>query len=181
MGPILKLYFKIFLFTGIPFGLISLGFDLLSEESHFAIAYLFRTIFFGFFMSLTLGTIQISKLKSYGLKHITSENLRINQHTSLQSGLSKMDLINKIKSDPVFQKMTLDETEDGIVLNASMSFWSWGEIIRINIQPLTLDLNEFKIVSSPKLKIAIIDNGKNYQNVARLKKLIEEGVIEFVK
>lgn len=181
MGPIWKLYIKLFLFTSIPFGLLSLGIDLLSREPFSWQAFLFRAIFFGFFMSLTMGTIQISKLKSYGLKNITSENLRINQHTSLQSGLSKKDLINKIKSDPGFQKMILIETEDGIVLNTSMSVWSFGEIIRVNIQPLTSDLNEFKIVSSPKLKIAIIDNGKNYQNVARLKKLIEEGVIEFVK
>lgn len=54
MKPLTKLYLKTFLLTGIPYGLIMIGFDLLDGDGFKLWKFLSLTFFFGITMSLTL-------------------------------------------------------------------------------------------------------------------------------
>jgi hypothetical protein len=49
---------------------------------------------------------------------------------------------------------------------------SWGENIQIKIHQINPHLQEFQILSSPKLKTTMFDFGRNLKFITRLEKLI---------
>jgi len=95
MQPITKLYLKTFLFTGLPFGLLMLGFDLSAGQGFNLGEFLFWTFFFGASMALILVSLHKTRLKKSGIREITTENLGVNQPPNLKSGLNKAELIKK--------------------------------------------------------------------------------------
>jgi hypothetical protein len=71
MKPITKLYLKAFLVTGIPYGLIMLGFDLADGNGFRLWKFLFLTLFFGITMSLIIVTSHRRRLKRKGIQEIS--------------------------------------------------------------------------------------------------------------
>lgn len=104
MKPITKLYLKKFLYTGIPYGLIMLGFDLADGDGFRLWKFLFMTIFFGATMSLILVSFHKYRLKKNGIQEITNDNVGVNQTRNLKSNLNKKDLIEKLKNDRIMEK-----------------------------------------------------------------------------
>lgn len=70
MKPTTKLYVKTFLLTGLPFGLIVLGFDLAISNSINIGKYLFLVFCFGTIMSLILINLQMLWLKKVVFKKL---------------------------------------------------------------------------------------------------------------
>lgn len=172
MKPITKLYLKTFLFTGIPYGLIMLGFDLADGDGFRLWRFLFMTFFFGITMSFILVAFHRNRLKKNGIKEFSDENLSVSQTKSLNSKLNISELIRKLKNDPIIGKMKMAEVENGILLKTNMSWKSWGE--EINIM-LTSDKDadfEYQISSSPRLKTTLVDYGKNLENINRIESVI---------
>src|ERR1700741_678421 len=104
MKPIMKLYLKTFLLTGIPYGLMMLGLDLIVGNGFEISKFLFLTLFFGITMSLILVSFHRYKLKKNGVKEITDADLEVNQIKNVKSALNKKEMIEKLKSDPIIGK-----------------------------------------------------------------------------
>jgi len=66
MNPKTKLYIKVFLMTGIPFGIMMTGFDMVNGARFDLWEFLFLTFFFGIMMSWTLVAVQYSDFKKNG-------------------------------------------------------------------------------------------------------------------
>jgi hypothetical protein len=173
MKPITKLYLKAFLLTGIPYGLIMLGFDLLDGDGFRLWKFLFLTFFFGTTMAITLVSFHKNRLIKNGIQELTDKNLGVNQTKSLKSELSKIELIEKLKLDPIIGKMKMNETENGIVLKTGMSWKSWGEEIKIILKSIKDKEFEYEISSNPRLKTTLVDYGKNLQNVNKIENVIK--------
>ncbi|MDH7448192.1 hypothetical protein [Aquimarina sp. 2201CG14-23] len=173
MKPITKLYLKTFLLTGIPYGLIMLGFDLANGEGFSLWKYLFLSFFFGITMSLILVSFHRHRLKKNGIQEISNDTIGVNQSINLKSGLNKTDLIKKLKNDPIIGKMKMTETENGILLKSGVTWKSWGEEIKIMLKSEKESDFEYIVSSSPKLKTMLIDYGKNLENINRIENVIK--------
>ena len=173
MKPLPKLYLKTFLLTGIPYGLIMIGFDLLDGDAFKMWKFLFLTFFFGISMSLTLVSFHKYRLKKNGIQELSDENLGVTQTKEIQTKIRKTELISKLKKDPIIGKMKMIETENGIALKSGVSWKSWGEEIKIVLKSETDPDFEYQISSSPRLKTTIIDFGKNLQNLNRIENVIK--------
>jgi len=173
MKPITKLYLKTFLFTGVPYGLIILGFDIADGDGFRLWKFLFMTFFFGIIMSLILVSFHKRRLKENGIHEITDENLGVSQTKNFRTELSKSELIEKLKNDPLSRKMKLLEVENGILLKTTMSWKSWGEKIEIILKSVQKPEFEYQVTSSSRFKITLIDYGKNLENINRIQNLIK--------
>ena len=173
MKPIAKLYLKTFLLTGIPYGLIMLGFDLADGDGFRLWRYIFMTLFFGITMSLILVSFHKYRLKKNGIQEISNDNVGVNQSRNLKARLNKTDLIKKLKSDPIIGKMEMTEIENGVLLKSGVTWKSWGEEIKI-IQKTNNETDfEYQISSSPRLKTTFVDYGKNLENINRIENVIK--------
>jgi hypothetical protein len=173
MKPITKLYLKTFLLTGITYGVIMLGFDLADGNGFRLWKFLFMTIFFGATMSLILVSFHKYRLKKNGVQEITNDNVGVNQTRNLKSKLNKIDIIEKLKTDPIMGKMKMTEIENGISLKTGMTMKSWGEEIKIILKSKTENEFEYMVSSSPKLKTTLVDYGKNLENINRIENVIK--------
>jgi len=173
MKPITKLYLKTFLYTGIPFGLIMLGFDLVDGDGFRLCKFIYMTIFFGATMSLILVSFHKYRLNKNGVQEITNDNVGVNQTRNLKSNYNKRELIEKIKGDPIMGKMKMTEIENGILLKTGMTLQSWGEEIKIILKSNQENNFEYIVSSSPKLKTTLVDYGKNLENINRIENVIK--------
>ncbi len=173
MKPITKLYLKAFIFSGIPavFVLWVTNLAVGIESSFWEL--LFVASIFGILLSLTLVSLHWYQLKKHGVEEITNENVGVNQTLKLRSELNRTDLVQKLKSDPITRKMEMTETENGIVLDSGMSWKSWGEEIKIQLTANNANNFDYLISSSPKLKTTLVDFGRNYEHVNRIKSVIK--------
>ena len=173
MKPITKLYLKVFLLSGPPYGLLMLGFDLVDGNEIKLWKLLFMAFFFGISMSLILVSFHRYRLKKNGIQEITHENLEVSQPKKIKSVLNKEELIKKLKMDRIIGKMKITEIENGILLKTGMTWKSWGEEINITIKSDNVSNFEYKVSSRSKLKITLLDYSKNIENVNRIENLIK--------
>lgn len=176
MNPIAKLYLKTFLLTGLPFGLLTQGFDLVGGGEFSLWKFLFMTFFFGLTMSLILVSFHRYRLKKSGIQELTNQNVGVNQTRIVKSTLTKAELIQKLENDPVFGNINRKETETGIFFNTAMTWKSWGEKIEIRLKPHQEIGFEYHISSKPKLKTTLVDYGKNLENVDWIENMIKDTV-----
>lgn len=173
MKPTTKLYVKTFLLTGLPFGLIVLGFDLAISNSINIGKYLFLVFCFGTVMSLILINLQMHWLKKSGVQKITAKNSGVNQTVEIKSDFNTTELIKKLKSDPIIGKMKFTEIENGVLLNTGITWKSWGEEIKISLKNHTEAYFTYQISSTPKLKTTLFDYGKNLENINQIKNALK--------
>lgn len=64
------------------------------------------------------------------------------------------------------------EVENGVLLTTGVSWKSWGEEIKILLKDYKETVFEYQILSSPKLKITLIDYGKNLENINRIESIM---------
>jgi hypothetical protein len=168
-----KLYLKTFLFTGIPYGLIMTGYDLAVGNGFILWKFLFLTFFFGITMSLFFVLPHKNRLKKIGNREVTTENLKLIQTKNIQTKLNKKELIEKLKTDQIIGKMKMVEMENGILLKSDMTWKSWGEEIKILLISTKDTEFEYKITSRPRVKITLLDYGKNLENIHRIETVIK--------
>lgn len=174
MKPTTKLFTKTFLLTGIPYGLIMLGFDLAGGDELNPWKYLLMTFFFGIVMSVILVSLHNYRLKKNGVKEITNETVGVNQTRILKTELNTSKLIEKLREDPIIGKMKMIEIDHGILLQTGMTWKSWGEEIKIMLKSKEGSDFEYTISSSPKLKTTVVDYGKNLENVNRIEMVLKK-------
>ncbi len=176
MKPTTKLYLKVFLITGFNFGLLTVIMDLILGNKLSIWGFLSAALFFGVFMSLILVSISISRLKKMGLKDFSDEDLAMKQKREIVSALNIPEIVERLKKDEKTGKMKLQMLENGIQLSSGVSWESWGEIINIIQIPIEENKYKYQIISKPKLSTTIIDYGKDFENVNRIKKILEDTV-----
>ncbi len=172
MSPILKLYLKVFLFTGIPYALIMLVFDLLGGGQFVLTKFMLWLVGFGGLMSLSLVSFYWLKLKKAGVAEITDADLKVNQSRIIQSKFSMKEIRDKLQHDPETRKMKIEEQEGGLILETKATWASWGELIEIKLLSSVNGNNEFEVTSSPKVETTLIDFGKNLKNVNRILRIV---------
>jgi hypothetical protein len=173
MKAIIKLYFKTFLLTSIPYFALMTLFSLDENNEIFVLKNISASLFFGMFMSLALVSFHWYKLKKDGVEIITDENIGVNQSRIIQTKLNKTELIHKLKLDPKIGKMKMMEMENGVLLKTGMTMQSWGEEIKIILKSNKENNFEYQISSAPKLKTTIVDYGKNLENVNKIESVIK--------
>lgn len=172
MKSISKLYIKVFLVTGIPFGILMTISDFKKELSFVLSEFLILSASFGFLMSLILVSWHVKELRKMGINRFTEEILSPNQKTKFQTTTSKEELILKLRKNPVFESMNLIESENIIVLKSSPSWRSWGEKIQITIDDLENGVKQVFVSSEPRIATTLVDFGKNRKNIEIIEKLL---------
>lgn len=173
MNAITKLYLKVFLLTGLPFGVGIMIFDALSGNGFSISKFIFLTIFFGIFMSISLVTLHINKLKKQGITEFDETNLAVRQKLKISSTISPEILKSSLEADSVLGKMQKKESNNGLILQSNVRWASWGD--KIQIETKEIDNNEFEytIKSEPKNNFTLVDYGTNYDNISRLERLLK--------
>lgn len=174
MKPITKLYLKTFLLTGIPFGLIMLVSDLVGGNGFILWKLLSSSFFFGAIMSLMLVFLHRYGISKNGTQGSKDQNLGVNQKKNVQSELNISEIVEKLKANPITQKMRMKKIESGILLETGMSWKSWGEKIKIILQTKAGSKFEYQISSHPKLKTTLVDYGKSLENVNQIENVIKD-------
>lgn len=173
MKPITKLYLKTFLLTGVTYGAVVLGFDLIDGNGFSLWKFLIATLFFGVSMSLILVSFHKYWLKKNGVEPITEDDLGVHQSQIIESKFNERELIERLKNNPILGKMKLAELENGISLKTGVTMKSWGEEIKIILKSRKEDKFEYLISSRPKLKTTLVDYGKNMENINLIEKVIK--------
>lgn len=174
MKAITKLYLKFFLINSILYGLGMTMVNLFSDDELKLKSILLSCLFYGIMTSLIFVSSQISRVKNIGVKEITDQNLGVSHKINVKSELNKSKLIEKLKTNPLTEKMKIVETENGVILNKGNIWKYWGNEINITVQNKGEKDFSYQISSSPKSKIKIIDFGENLKNVNRIKDLLEK-------
>jgi hypothetical protein len=173
MNPVFKLYLKMFLLTGIPYGSIIVGFDMI-DGSGFRLWKLLGLIFcFGLAMSLTMVSFHIYGLKKKGVNDFTKENLAVTQSRSIKSKLNLKQVKDKLTLDSDFMKMRFQELDNGIQISSPANWMSWGEKIQIILSGQSGDAWEYHVSSKPLISTALVDSGKNLDNINRVQHAIQ--------
>lgn len=174
MNPLTKLYLRTFLLTGIPYGIMMVGFDLMDGGAINIWKFLFLSISFGLLMSLTLVGFHRYRLRKSGVKDMDEASLAVRQEKMIQSPLNLPQAMKALESDQKTRRMKMTEIQDGIRLKTPVTWKSWGEdvqIIRLSEEDGTF---EYQITSRPKVKTTIVDYGKNTENIALIESILAE-------
>jgi hypothetical protein len=98
------------------------------------------------------------------------EFLKTKKYQSIDSS----ELFNaclKISDLKGFKLLKKDDTQSSLVFGTTMSIYSWGEVIGIQIKKFD-NITELEVKSKSKLKTTIADWGKNKRNVEKIMNLI---------
>jgi hypothetical protein len=174
MKAILKLYLKTFLLTVIPYFILKTLFGLADDSELIIWKNMSASLFLGIFMSLILVSFHWYKLKKDGIENFTDDNVGVNQTRIIETNLNKKELIHKLKLNPTIGKMKMTEMENGVVFKTGMTMKSWGEEIKIILISNKESNFEYQVTSSPKLKITIVDYGKNLENINKIENVIKK-------
>lgn len=172
MKAILTLYVRLFLVFSVIFGLLTFLLALVGPETLDLNRTIYKALFFGICMSLFLGTIHILALKRMGLKSITSDDIGVVQHRRVLSNLNFSQIVDKLKSIPFTRKMETSDSGQSLTIHTGASWKSWGETIKIVSLQETEKGMEYEIISQPKIRTTLVDNGRNLQNVMRIEELL---------
>lgn len=174
----MRLYSKLFLGTGIPFGIfIGIFYSLKYEFPIGLISGLFAGLFFGGLMSLILGTIHKKSVKKIQSKE--AEDLEgVHQIRKIELSIpfdKAFDLctksINQIKKGKILKK---DRTNGKINAKASMTWKTFGDKIKFSLIKLNDDTTEVEISSRPIVRTTLVDYGKNLRNVEIIEAFLRE-------
>ena len=114
MNPLTKLYLRTFLLTGIPYGIMMIGFDLMDGDEVTLWKFLFLTISFGLLMSLTLVGFHRYRLRKSGVKDMDEASLAVRQEKMIQSSFNLPQAMKALEADPdVHLTGWLDDIRDG--------------------------------------------------------------------
>ena len=166
----MNLYVKLFLVTGIPYGvLMGFFFGATRGLKVGILSGLLSGPLFGLFMSLVLGTFHKMKTKKIssgpGDDVGPHQSRTITVDTPFESIFEKCLLaLGNIKA-----KVTnTDKVAGTITAKTKMSWKSFGEEIQITVVRDEGSKAKVIVSSAPKLKTTLVDYGKGHQNVTSL-------------
>jgi len=157
---------------GVPYALFMTLFDLFEGLDLSVWKFLFLFVFFGGTMSLTLGSMHISRLRKKGMTTIRAKDLNVVQRFNLHTILSINHIHDILLSDAQFGNMKMSILPDELQLRSKTSWFSWGEKIKIELLQNSDNQFEYAIQSRPIIWGTLVDGGKNFENVRRLEELL---------
>lgn len=172
MKPIVKIYLKVFLITGLGFAILNTGSDYFFGLNLYIWRFVFNIIFFGGIMSLILVEIHKAERRSRGINEFTEENSKLIYEKKFKSKMSMDHLLESLKENMYFASYSIKNIEGKLVLKSRMSMLSWGEIITIGVEDLDESFYEFTVNSKPKYILTLLDGGANYKNLRVLEKML---------
>lgn len=165
MKASLKFILKLFLVTSIPIGIVFffLIYDNLLWEA------IISASIFGFMMSTFFGLIQIFKIKKAGYTELTDDLFKMHQKKSIDSTKTKNEILDLLKSHNSFSRSRIISVQNKLLINKSISLFSWGEKITI-----TFLTNKDKIIieSKPAMSLTMVDYAINLINVDEIYRII---------
>lgn len=170
---LLKFFLNLFLFTVFIFVVVQgFGLYLLSVKPNWP-RDLFTQLIGAFILALFFFVIQYYRLRKMGIKQPTTEQLSVRQSSIISSELNFPQIEEKINVDKFFCRMkrTLDGTS--IEIHSKLSWWSWGEKIKIEQLSTNGNTFEYKINSAPVLITTLMDSGRNLENVLGITHILQ--------
>ncbi len=172
----MKIHLKLFLATGVPFGILTGQiYLLLFSPSTGLIAGLLAGILFGGFMSLILGTLHTWSVKRLPFK--SKDVMDIHQVRSVEMKLPYdkvfdlcMESLRLIRKCKIVEE---NRSQGKIVARTGISWKSWGEIIAFDIHK-TNDVIQVEISSRSVVHTTLVDYGKNLENVEKIVSFLKE-------
>ncbi len=165
----MKLYIKLFFITGIPFGIIMGMVSIISERLSIEAGIYLGVetgLFYGFFMSLILGTRHRSQIKKLGLNvnaHVSpiqTETLCIEEEYEIAFEKALRSLM-RMKANIISSEKYKGE----IVAKTPMSWSGFGEDMTVHLSKEDESLTRVSVTSRPVLKATMIDYGKGRKNI----------------
>jgi hypothetical protein len=173
MKAIIKYYIKVILFVGFVFFLLPVIFEFNSTHEYNRQFFYYTYSILGLLMSLYLATMQIIGLRKLGVRIFTDKILRLRQEISIITNMQKQEFISKLKSEPIYKNIRINDISDGFKFKTKLSWLSYGEVVYVKIKCLNEFQNEYYIKSKPVWIFTIADYGKNYENILRIEKIIK--------
>ncbi|MGC5003955.1 DUF1499 domain-containing protein [Streptomyces sp. DT203] len=172
MGAKSKLYGKVFLTIAIPYGLLfGLYLAVVSGQgvASGVLGALLSGLLFGLAMATILGTMHIASVRRRGREG--PADFSVKQRQQLRLALPPIKAFERavqaVTALPA--TVTSSDSESGhIEAKVGMSWRSWGETVTIVVQPQGSSSSSVCIESRPRLRITVVDYGKNRQNVERI-------------
>ncbi|HFS68208.1 MAG TPA: hypothetical protein ENK91_11000 [Bacteroidetes bacterium] len=172
------MYLKIFIHTGISFGILMAIFNSIQYGFIFGIiSGILSGLFFGFFMSLIIGT-----LHKITTKNNSKEDNKVYQTIKIklnQSFDEVFDLCLKSLNKLKISKVIKSDFEGKLIqVKTSMSWKSFGEIITFSLIGLNENSTKIIISSKPSLSTTIVDYGKNLENLETIKSFLTKNTVD---
>jgi len=166
----MNIYLKLFLATGIPFGILV---GILSGPVYGLSA----GIFFGGFMSLILGFLHSWSVKrmpsgkseeAKGVYHVRNIDLQLPYDKAFDLCIESLDLIKRCK----IRKE--DRSQSKIDARAGITWKTWGDTISFDVRKIDNDRTQVEVSSRPSVRTTLVDYGKNLENVERISSFLKE-------
>jgi hypothetical protein len=172
----MKIHLKLFLATGVPYGILTgLIYLLLFGPLTGLIAGLFAGILFGGFMSLILGSLHTWSVKRLPFKsrevmdvhHVQSIEMKLPYDKVFDLCIESLRLIRKCKI------VEENRSQGKIIARTGTTWKSWGEVITFDIRKMN-DVIQVKVSSRPAVRTTLVDYGKNLENVEKIVSFLKE-------
>lgn len=173
MTPTSKLYLKGILYTSFICAACQNFVFLLTNKGlaidPFAI---FLFLLFGIAIGGYAVERHLSSLKKMEISNITDENLSVKQTRIVITNNSPDFVADQIKQNMSFNLATKRISENCIKIKSRNKWWQRQSKTLITIKKLNENY-EYKIVSSPRSKLTLVDNGENLKIVMKLADIIK--------
>jgi hypothetical protein len=169
---------KIFLATGIPFGIfMAVLFSIIYGINAGLPGGLISGLIFGFLMFIILGYLHnraVNKIAgdisygSMGTCHAQNIELQLPYERAFDLCIRSLDLIGRCR---VLEE---DRSEGMIVARSSVNWKTWGDTISYDISRTDNDSTAVKVSSRPTSWSTLVDYGKNLENVKIIVSFLEQ-------
>lgn len=168
----MKMFLKIFVISGVPFGAI-IGLISSIDEGLEAglVTGLTAAFFFGVAMSLTLGSLHKWKSRKWR----SNDNIGPNQTGIIHLDTTADDAFDRCRDVLSLMGAVLkleDKTEGRIEAEFGRSWKSFGESILVRVSSQSSDRSCVQVSSAPIVKTTLVDFGKGLENINRILHLL---------
>lgn len=174
----MRFYFRIFRYFGVPFGFLLGVIEGYSHGFQRGLIWGIATgAFYGLGMALYFGISQKRSVKRQGFE-ITEDALNVRQTRILFLSQPYDEVFeNCIRALETIEKSEVKSADPSTGKIEATNGWNWksfSEKITIEIAGSEADLTGVVILSRPKMQTAMIDFGKNLENVETIANFLRE-------
>lgn len=164
-----KFRLKIFLYTGVPFGILMALVHTISDGLVEPVVWgLVSGTLFGLMMAFAIGFLQRNAVKKYGWAE--GEVPAVNQRRDVDIALTPdvaFELAERAVAALPAKVVTKDSSTWSIQATTGMTLKSWGERLSVHVESRPAGC-VVRIGSRPRFTLTVADYGKNRVNVERI-------------
>lgn len=168
----MKLYGKLALFAGVPFGVLAGAFAWFAYGLRAGLVTAVVGGFsFGLLMSAVLGSLHAAALRRVGGQPGDGPAVTRAMDVATPFDAVFLKCVHALQAEQA--RIQLQDIASGrIEASTPMSWRSWGENICVELSRVRADCTRVKLTSTPRLKTTLVDYGKGVQNVERISRLL---------